>query len=419
MMSKRDTTAETDRSKPLLLPRRARVAVAVALALAIAAAAALSSAAGRAAGPAPAKGKPVVLAMINQETGFAAFPQTRQVAQAFVKYVNTKLGGWHGRPFKLVTCSTAGTPPSSSACATRLLDSHPVAVAEGVDLGSGASVPVFAKARLAVIGGLPLSAADSTSANSIQFSGGIAAAYSAFVNYAVKALHAKKVSIVYTDEPAGQFALNVVMQPALKALGVTDVKTVAQNPAAPDWSASIAAAAGNSPDVIITTTPPLACVSVMKSHKELGSSAKLYVTGACGAPGLLAAAGDAADGVLSVDDLQLPSSTSDKDVKLFLSVLKSAGLTSVPLDEPAQVGANEIMNIWRVFNTIPAGKLTTASILKAFRTGRSQPNFMAHPFTCDGKQLAGSPAVCNAFVHVTTYKGGRQVLADQQWWRGP
>ncbi|HWI71462.1 MAG TPA: hypothetical protein VNT55_05880, partial [Baekduia sp.] len=43
-------------------------------------------------------------------------------------------------------------------------------------------------------------------------------------------------------------------------------------------------------------------------------------------------------------------------------------------------------------------------ILKAFRAGSDHPNFLAHPYTCDGKQLAG-PAVCNAYYLIDQIKG--------------
>lgn len=365
-----------------------------------------------------ASGKPIVLAMINQEQGYAAFPQVRLAAQATIKYVNAH-GGVNNRPLKLVTCATDGTPATSAACANKLLDQHPTAVAAGVDLGGDGAVPIFAKAGLAYIGGLPLSSTASTSKASIQFTGGLVAAYSGFAAYAVKALHAKKISIIYTAEPAGQFALNAVLLPTLGALGVTDIKTVSQDPASVDWSSSIAAASSTNPDVIITTTPPAACVSVMKSHQALGSTAKLYVTGGCGAPPLIAAAGSSSEGVYSVDDLQLPSDVANTDVKLMLAIVKKYAPRNLPLDEPAQSGIGEIMNIWRVFKTIPSTKLTTANIFKAFRAGKNQPNFLAHPFTCDGKQARGAPGLCNVFVHVTVIHSGQFTLADPKWWRGP
>ena len=82
-------------------------------------------------------------------------------------------------------------------------------------------------------------------------------------------------------------------------------------------------------------------------------------------------------------------------------------------------GASAMMNVWRVFNTIPAGKLNTKTILKRFRTGKNNANFLGHPYTCDGKQLQGNPAVCNVYVHIQIVRNGHFVLADPKWWKGP
>lgn len=53
--------------------------------------------------PAP-HGDPIGLAMITQESGPAALPDSRLAAEAAVKYVNTELGGAAGRPLELQTC---------------------------------------------------------------------------------------------------------------------------------------------------------------------------------------------------------------------------------------------------------------------------------------------------------------------------
>ena len=38
---------------------------------------------------------------------------------------------------------------------------------------------------------------------------------------------------------------------------------------------------------------------------------------------------------------------------------------------------------------------------------------MGHPYTCDGKQLAGASAVCNAYEQIRQIKGGKIVVAKQ------
>jgi branched-chain amino acid transport system substrate-binding protein len=40
---------------------------------------------------------------------------------------------------------------------------------------------------------------------------------------------------------------------------------------------------------------------------------------------------------------------------------------------------------------------------------------MAHPYTCDGKQLAGATAVCNAYQQIRQVQGTKIVVADPSW----
>ena len=81
---------------------------------------------------APPQGNPIELAMITQESGPAALPDSRLAAEAAVKYVNAELGGAAGRPLKLDSCVTDGSPEQSASCANTLLAQNPVAfVGEG------------------------------------------------------------------------------------------------------------------------------------------------------------------------------------------------------------------------------------------------------------------------------------------------
>jgi branched-chain amino acid transport system substrate-binding protein len=40
---------------------------------------------------------------------------------------------------------------------------------------------------------------------------------------------------------------------------------------------------------------------------------------------------------------------------------------------------------------------------------------MAHPYTCDGKQLAGATSVCNIFQQIRQVEGTKITVADPNW----
>ena len=44
---------------------------------------------------------------------------------------------------------------------------------------------------------------------------------------------------------------------------------------------------------------------------------------------------------------------------------------------------------------VGATNLTTTALVKAFKVTHNEPSFMGHPYTCDGKQLPGYPAMCS------------------------
>jgi branched-chain amino acid transport system substrate-binding protein len=50
------------------------------------------------------------------------------------------------------------------------------------------------------------------------------------------------------------------------------------------------------------------------------------------------------------------------------------------------------------------GDITPASITEALRAQVDAPSFMGHPYTCDGEQFPGLPAMCSP----------QQVLAEMQ-----
>jgi len=88
----------------------------------------------------------------------------------------------------------------------------------------------------------------------------------------------------------------------------------------------------------------------------------------------------------------------------------------VPLDSIAQAGFSSVMNVQERLNDVK--DLTTDNILAAFKDGQAHPNFMAHEYTCDGKQLPANAAICNAYQRIKTVKDGKVVPATDEWVSG-
>ncbi|HEY7622397.1 MAG TPA: ABC transporter substrate-binding protein [Solirubrobacteraceae bacterium] len=363
--------------------------------------------------PKPASGSPITIGLINLETGPVTFPEYRQAAEDAVKYVNQYKGGIGGHPIKLATCASDGTPPTSARCASQLADKHPALILGGADTGGPGSFTVWKRTDLAVIGGIPFTPVESNAPNAAQFISVSVGDNAAASTYAVQKLGVKKAAVIYTDDTQGKFTGLGVIANVLKKLGV-DVKTVPVAPNASDFSAVAASAIQSSPDMVYVNSPN-ACPGILKALKAVGNQAKIFGIDPCTSPPAIKAAGDAAEGLYFAQPFDsLDSGTPD--AKLMLAVVQKYGPKDLALDSIAQAGFGSVMNIQAALNDVKT--IDTKSVLAAIKNDKANANFLAHDYTCDGKQLPGSTAVCNAYQKMKQVKGGKVTTVDDQWISG-
>jgi hypothetical protein len=70
---------------------------------------------------------------------------------------------------------------------------------------------------------------------------------------------------------------------------------------------------------------------------------------------------------------------------------------------------NTVINVQAAFKDADPASLTTAKILSTLRAGADHPNFLAEPYTCDGKAVPAMPAICNAKYYEYQIKNGEPV----------
>jgi len=349
-----------------------------------------------------ATGTPITLGLLNLESGPVTFPEYRQAAETAIKYVNDYKGGIGGHVVKLASCATDGQPSTSARCAAQLADKKPALILGGADTGAPGAFPVYKRANLAYVGGIPFTPVESNAPNAVQFYSISIGDNAATVAYAAQTLHVKKASVIYTDDTQGKFTGLGVIAPAFKKSGV-QVKTVPVAPSAADLSSVAASAISNSPDMVYVNSPN-ACPGLLKALKSVGSSAKIAGIDPCTSPPALQTAGSAADGLYFAQPFDsLDSGTPD--AKLMLAAVQKYGPKTLALDSIAQAGFSSVMNIQAALNGLKT--LDTKAILGAFKDGQSHQNFLAHEYTCNGKQLAGNTAICNAYQKVKQVKGGK------------
>jgi branched-chain amino acid transport system substrate-binding protein len=363
--------------------------------------------------PKRATGTPYVFGIINDETGPVTFPEARQGEIAAVNYVNNYLGGINGHPMQLADCIGDASPATSARCAGQLADKHPVAILGAADVGSPAAIPVYERSNLAYIGGIPFTPVEQNAPNSIQFWSVSLGDNAAAAVYAAKTLNVKSVAILYFDNPQGKVAGLGILPQTFKAAGVTSIKTIAVPPTSPDASAEAAAAVGAHPDLIYVDTPN-GCGAVLKDLKSLGYSGKLMGIDPCTAPPVIASAAGGAEGMYVAVPFVSPFQGSAQG-KTFLAAMKQYAAPNTAVDSIAEAGFATVINVQNVLSTLK-GAPTTASILAAFKSGSEHPNFMSHPYTCDGTAVAKAASICNDNYLIEQIKGATPVQASATDW---
>jgi len=357
--------------------------------------------------PNAAKGDPVVFGVLNIESGPITFPEALLAEQAAVSYVNAYKGGIGGHPIKLVTCQTDGTPATSQRCANQILDQKPVAILGAADTGAPGAFPVWENAGLAYLGGIPFTPVEQNSKNAVIFSSVSTADNAAASLYAAETLKAKSAAVIYTSDTQGSSVAENVIIPTMTGAGISKITKISIPPTASDVSAAVATAVGASPDVIYVNAPA-ACPNILNSLKQLGNTAKIIGIDPCTSPPAIAGANGGAEGLyFAAPVLDVGAGTAE--TKLYAAAMKKWAPADVALDSIAAIGFQSVIDVQSALAKFTTADLTKDKILAAFTTGSDHPNFMGHPYTCDGKQLPSGTAVCNSYEQIRQIKDGKAV----------
>jgi branched-chain amino acid transport system substrate-binding protein len=359
-----------------------------------------------------AKGTPVVFGMINDESNpGVTFTELRTAAQATVKYLNAYRGGIGGHPIEIKVCSTDFTPAVSANCASKLVADKPVAILGGTDVAGGATFPIYARAKLAYIGGMNFTPVEASAPNSVIFNDAAQTGNIDLGAYAVDKLGAKKVAVIAQGDTQGKFTAENFEVPGVKASG-GEAKVFPLPPTQADASPVVASALNYKPDAIILESPGQ-CVAIINALKSLANTKPVLSIDPCSAPNVIQATNGGAENIYFVAPYQLYDGDS-ADAKLARAIVKKYAPAKQVINSPALQGMNTVMNVWTAFHDTDPSKLTTDYILKTLRSGSNQPNFLSSPYTCDGNAVPAYPALCNAKQYVQQVKNGKLALVSDE-----
>ncbi len=360
--------------------------------------------------PHKATGSPYVFGLINDETGPVTFPESRQAEIAAAQYANDYLNGINGHPIQLVDCISDATAPTSARCANELISKHPLAILGAADTGTPGSEPVYLRAGLAYLGGVPFTPVEQNAPNSVQFWSLSLGDNAAASVYAVKTLGAKNVSVLYFNNSQGKIAGLGIIPPTLKAAGATTVKPIGIPPTSPDPSPEVAQAVSSHPDAVYVDIPNN-CGVVLKDLKSLGYSGKIIGIDPCTSPQAIGSAAGGAEGMY----IATPADTTSSQFGTFQAALKKYAAPNTAIDGISEVSFSTVLNVRNALATLK-GTPTTKTILAAFQSGSNHPNYMSHPYSCDGNQIAKAKSICNDYYLMEQIKNGQPVIANASDW---
>jgi branched-chain amino acid transport system substrate-binding protein len=165
------------------------------------------------------------------------------------------------------------------------------------------------------------------------------------------------------------------------------------------------------PDAIVAVFPAQGCARIMQAKQSLGIKAKMFYPGACAEQAVFKTAGAGAEGAYFASGFVPYNDRSNPDVALFQD--NDPGKPSAL----AQAGFGVVMDLHALLDATPS-PLTTDSVTAAFKGTRSQPGFMSHDYTCDGKQVELLSAICNSNVRLLHYGSGTFTDVVGDWVNG-
>jgi branched-chain amino acid transport system substrate-binding protein len=333
--------------------------------------------------------EPIKLGMINQEDPtVGSYGEVRAAAEAAAAWVNAELGGVDGRPVEIHACTVLFDPEQSRSCALEMVAEGVVALVGGVHVLSDAAAPILEQNGVVSIGGIPANLVEQRSPNAFFFSGGDAGALAAFMAHAADNGRAR-VALAYAEE-IESFAVAARDYGAVvgASLGL-EVELIPFSFFATDYEPVIRRAQEVGADALIVLAATVACLPVMRAATDLGLDAQLYLTGACAGTSGVEAAGDAAVGVIFNAEGAVDG--ADVEGRLYQAVVDRYAVE--PAGGAGTVGFRGFMNLYGLL--LAAGDdPTSPTLVELARSAVDRPSFWGHPYTCDGNQVPGLPALC-------------------------
>jgi branched-chain amino acid transport system substrate-binding protein len=129
---------------------------------------------------------------------------------------------------------------------------------------------------------------------------------------------------------------------------------------------------------------------------------------------VIAAASGGAEGMYIASPFILQTS-SNPQAEIFSAAIKKWAAPGTLVDSISTAGFATVMNVQAALSKI-SGTPTTKTILAAFKSGSGHPNFLSHPYTCNGQAVKGAAAICNDYYLMNQIVNGKLTQTSSTNW---
>jgi branched-chain amino acid transport system substrate-binding protein len=348
---------------------------------------------------------PLEIAYNNEQGSTPSFDEMSHAADASVQFINDHLGGVGGHPLMLSKCIVL-TEEDGQKCGAEFRNAKLKLGNQGLTvLGNAAFFKTVGGTFPIIVSGQG-SGADVTTPHVYEFDGGGALYLSNMVAIAKK-LGTKTLAIISSANPAGKYAMQLLVIPVMKKLGLKyKIVYVADTGTTPDYVSAIQASGAATSDMLMLVPAKVtACISVFDALKQLSINKKVIATYTCYGDPFPQHAGAGAANWIFAGYTANPRVTDDPQVVAWRNVMTAYGQAQYEYTGDASKELQDLLLITKFANQLGYDRITAAAMDNLIH------NYKGPGFTVPGTLdcAAASPlqiGVCGSASAASTYKNG-------------
>jgi branched-chain amino acid transport system substrate-binding protein len=369
------------------------------------------------AGAADKSRSPIVIGWVNQQGGPTDIgPWATDGAKLAVKWLNEKAGGINGHPVQLVTCFTSTSEEQGQTCGQKMVNNKDVdVIANGAVAVGSQSLNATVDGQKPMVWSVSVGQGDAKNTNGYALFGNGVSVSGPFGTYAADVLHAKKVAVIWPEQPGINDSSKAIVDGAKKK-GL-DVKGVSYSPNATDLVGPLTAAGAQSADVIILNSDPKGCVNVSKALKQLNLKTPVVSEPLCLNTTVAKALGDIPQWTYGIAS-SLAGDMTDPTARVWDKLgCKEMGDPQKCNEPWYNISFFELLTIFQWMNKIGADKISPETIAEQAKAFKGPQAFGAPTLEC-GK-YPEAPAICNDQTKFFNYEGKGKFTPAGGWQRPP